>query len=355
MAHDLGGEVPEKCLGRRGTPGGSGSRAGAQAPRRDERVVMVVRERQERGVPLHRNLGVVAAITLDIPFLLATLYPTRQPRGGDHPGVHYGLSVANTPPFDEPRNVVRLAEAAETAGWRALLLWDHLAWAAGTPASDPWVALSACTQATERLLLGTGLTPLPRRRPQIVAHTLATLDRLSGGRVVFAAGLGGDPREFAAFGEETSPRRRAAMLDEALDLVAELLAGRPVDHRGPLYTASNVTLEPPPEHRIPIWIGGSSHAALRRAARWDGWLADAVSGERISKTPHDIGGAVQTIRSHRATRQPFDVAVIGYSDQTDTLTYADAGATWWLEAIYGRRGSLAELLAHVDRGPPARR
>ncbi|MGN6431319.1 MAG: LLM class flavin-dependent oxidoreductase [Gaiellaceae bacterium] len=266
--------------------------------------------------------------------------------------MRYGLSVANTPPFDEPRNVVRLAEAAENAGWQALLLWDHLAWAAGTPASDPWVALAASAQATERLLLGTGVTPLPRRRPQIVAHTLATLDRLSGGRVVFAAGLGGDPREFAAFGEDTSPRRRAALLDEALDLLAELLAGRPVDHRGPLYTATAVTLEPPPAHQIPIWIGGSSHGALGRAARWDGWLADAVSGEQISKTPQEIASALQTIRSHRTTPQPFDAAIIGYSDQADPPAYSDAGATWWLEAIYGRRGSLAELLDRVDDGPP---
>jgi alkanesulfonate monooxygenase SsuD/methylene tetrahydromethanopterin reductase-like flavin-dependent oxidoreductase (luciferase family) len=243
--------------------------------------------------------------------------PTRTSAGGDHPGMRYGLSVANTPPFDQPRNIVRLAQAAENAGWEALLLWDHLAWAAGTPASDPWVALAACAQATERLLLGTGVTPLPRRRPQIVAHTLATLDRLSGGRVVFAAGLGGDPREFAAFGEDTSPRRRAALLDEALELLAELLAGRPVDHRGPMYTATDVALDPPPAHRIPIWIGGSSHGALRRAARWDGWLADAVSGERISKTERDIASALQTIRMHRATPQPFDVAVIGYSDQAD--------------------------------------
>jgi luciferase-like monooxygenase len=175
---------------------------------------------------------------------------------------------------------------------------------------------------------------------------------LSEGRVVFAAGLGGDPREFAAFGEDTSPHRRAALLDEALDLLAELLAGEPVDHHGPLYKATGVTLEPPPAHRIPIWIGGSSHGAFRRAARWDGWLADAVSGEQISKTPHEIADALQTIRSHRTTRQPFDAAIIGYSDQAEPLAYADAGATWWLEAIYGRRGSLAELLDRVDDGPP---
>jgi hypothetical protein len=85
---------------------------------------------------------------------------------------------------------------------------------------------------------------------------------------------------------------------------------------------------------------------------WDGWLADAVSGERISKTERDIASALQAIRMHRATPQPFDVGVIGYSDQADSRAYADAGATWWLEAVYGRSGGLAELLDRVDHGPP---
>ena len=108
--------------------------------------------------------------------------------------------------YADPNVTVELARAGEAAGWEALILWDHLGFVWGHPAADPWTVLAAVGASTSRLILGTSVTPLPRRRPHVLAHQLATLDGLTGGgRVVFGAGVGGLPREFAAFGE---PRMR---------------------------------------------------------------------------------------------------------------------------------------------------
>jgi alkanesulfonate monooxygenase SsuD/methylene tetrahydromethanopterin reductase-like flavin-dependent oxidoreductase (luciferase family) len=92
--------------------------------------------------------------------------------------------------------VVALAEEAEQAGWEGLLVWDHLGFVWGPPAADPWVTLAAVAARTSSLVLGTNVTPVPRRRPHVLAHQVATLDVLSGGRVVFAAGIGGVASEF---------------------------------------------------------------------------------------------------------------------------------------------------------------
>ena len=99
-------------------------------------------------------------------------------------------------------------------------MWDHLAFVWGMPSADPWVTLTACALRTETIRLGTGITPVPRRRVQDLALELTTLDRLSGGRVVFGAGLGGNRGEFERFGESFSraPGRaaRPAARDTAL-------------------------------------------------------------------------------------------------------------------------------------------
>src|ERR671916_1075686 len=188
--------------------------------------------------------------------------------------MHYGIVMANMGDYADPRVAVRLARAAEAAGWEAFFVWDHLGFVRGVPSGDPWVMLSAIVASTTRLKLGLAVTPLARRRPQVVANALASLDLLSGGRVVFGAGLGGVPEEFSAFGDPGEAKQRAAMLDEGLTILDGLWSGETVTHRGTHYTVENVTLTPRPlqRPRIPTWIGGERTAALRRAARWAGWL-----------------------------------------------------------------------------------
>jgi alkanesulfonate monooxygenase SsuD/methylene tetrahydromethanopterin reductase-like flavin-dependent oxidoreductase (luciferase family) len=276
--------------------------------------------------------------------------------------MRYGVVMANLKEYSDPRVAVRLARAAEEAGWEAFFVWDHLGFVWGSPSFDPWVVLPAVAASTSHLALGTAITPLARRRPQIVANALASLDLLSGGRVIFGAGLGGVVEEFTAFGDQGDMKKRAAMLDEGLMILNGLWSGETVTHHGPHYAVEGVSLAPLPlqRPRIPIWIGGEGARALRRAARWDGWLAPATNPDgtpSMAKSPARVAEMVAEIRRHRTSDAPFEVAVDGYSeagDPTVPRAYGAAGATWWLESIHGRRGPLDEMIARVEAGPPER-
>src|SRR4051812_49391817 len=151
--------------------------------------------------------------------------------------MRYGICLANIGTYSDPRVGVRVAEAAEGAGWDGVFIWDHLAFVWGAPAADPWIALAAIAAATSKVRIGTAVTPVARRRPQVLAHEVATLDALSQGRVIFGAGLGGSVTEFGKFGEPTDAKVRAAMLDEGLGLLRALWSGVEVTHRGEHFTA----------------------------------------------------------------------------------------------------------------------
>jgi probable F420-dependent oxidoreductase len=285
--------------------------------------------------------------------------------------VRYGIDVAIIGDLADPRRVVELARSAEESGWESLFVWDHLAFAWGVASADPWVTLAAAAQETSRLLLGPAVTPLPRRRPVVVAAAVASLDLLSGGRAVFAAGLGGVDAEFAAFGEPADARVRAARLDEALPILAALWSGERVTHHGAHYHVDGVTLAPLPVQRprVPVWVGGMSAKALRRAAAWDGWIGAGDTQEgRMALTPAQVANIRDTIQGHRAhdatlphgpsssTRAPeFALALTAVSAAGDASIageYADAGVTWWLEHLHGSRGDYRALLARVKAGPP---
>jgi len=263
--------------------------------------------------------------------------------------VRYGICLANLGTFSDPVVPVRIAQAADASGWDGVFIWDHLAFAWGKPAADPWTVLAAIATSTERVRLGTAVTPVARRRPHVLAHEVATLDNLSGGRVTFGAGLGGSTSEFGKFGEPTDAKVRAAMLDEGLELLRRLWSGEEVTHRGEHYTVDGVTLAPTPlQERLPIWIGGNRPASLRRASRWDGWLADGADQTGITLSPDDIARSIATI----GRSDQYDVAVLGESDRMDPTAYANAGATWWLENLHDKRGAFGEVLALVEKGPP---
>ncbi|MBL1066564.1 LLM class flavin-dependent oxidoreductase [Streptomyces sp. 7-21] len=283
--------------------------------------------------------------------------------------MRYGVDIRTFGSLAEPARVVELARAAEAAGWEAVFLWDHLAFAWGVPSADPWVLLGAVAQATARVRLGPAVTPLPRRRPAVVASAVAALDRLSGGRVTLGVGAGGVPAEFAAFGEPHPARMRAEMLDEALDLLAALWRGEQVAHAGPHYTADGVTLAPVPlqRPRVPVWVGGGSRAAQRRAARWDGWVINGDDARgRMTRDPDALAAGIARIHGIRRSRAggrpgrdaPFDVALTGVTAGPGDGTcarYAAAGVTWWLEHLSEQRAPFGRLLARVEAGPPGRR
>jgi alkanesulfonate monooxygenase SsuD/methylene tetrahydromethanopterin reductase-like flavin-dependent oxidoreductase (luciferase family) len=260
--------------------------------------------------------------------------------------VRFGLLSSNIRSYSDPRTAVRVAQSAERAGWEGWFVWDHLGFVWDGPAADPWVTLGAVAASTDRILLGTGVTPIARRRPHVLAHQLATLDRLAPGRVVFGAGLGGGHGEFERFGEDEGDHARAARLDEGLDVIRALLSGERVEHRGEHFTVDGVTLAPAPE-RLPIWVGGTSRNARQRAARFDGWFADTATPKEMTTTPEALAAMLSGYSFG-------DVAVLGYSKPGQRElheAYEAAGATWWIEQIHDGRGSVEDVLARIVAGP----
>ena len=263
--------------------------------------------------------------------------------------MRYAICLANIGTYSDPRAAVRVAQTAEANGWDGVFSWDHLGFAWGPPAADPWVTLAAIAAATDRVRIGTAVTPVARRRPHVLAHQVATLDVLSGGRVIFGAGLGGSPSEFGKFGEPTDVKVRATMLDEGLDLLRRFWSGEEVSHRGEHYTVDGVTLAPTPvQEHLPIWIGGNRPASLRRAARWDGWVADSADPTGMTLSPDDVARSIGAI----GRENDYEVAVLGERERGDPAAYERAGVTWWLENVHDRRGDFREMLASIERGPP---
>ncbi len=275
--------------------------------------------------------------------------------------MRYGIEVIPFGEYADPRPVVELAVAAEAAGWDAIFIWDHMGFVFGFPSGDPWITLAAVAQATSRLRLITGVAALPRYTPSLLARMTTALDLLSNGRLTLGVGLGGVEQEYSAFGMEADLPVRAAQSDEMLEVLGKLWRGRPVNHSGAHYTVNDVTLAPLPVQQLhpPVWVGGESRPALRRAAKWDGWIM-GVNDEQgnITKTPEWLAARLTYIHKQRpAARrdEPFDVAVTGVSPANDPSTpaaFAAAGATWWGESLHGYRGSHAEMIDRVEAGPP---
>ena len=118
-------------------------------------------------------------------------------------------------------------------------------------------------------------------------------------------------------------------------------------HRGDHYTVDGVTLAPRPvQEQVPIWIGGNKQPSLRRAARWDGWIADSAAPTGVTLSPDDLARSIETI----GRGDDYEVAVLGQSDRGDPSQYAQAGATWWLENLHDGRGTPEEVLALVKEG-----
>ncbi len=237
------------------------------------------------------------------------------------------------PPFGEladPRLMAELAAVAEGTGWDGVFVWDHIMYREPvTDVGDPWIGLAAMAAATKRVMLGPMVTPLARRRPQMVARQGAALDQLSSGRFILGAGLGLDRsgRELSAFGEELDDRTRAEMLDEALGIISGLWSEEPYTHEGSHYTVADVTFRPRPQQRPrpAIWLAGRwpYKRPISRAARWDGLFMIDQSN------PDHLAEAAALVAEQRGTLEGFDF-VINQKPGTDPAPWAEAGATWWL-------------------------
>lgn len=259
-----------------------------------------------------------------------------------------GLFVA---PFDQladPRVIGDLAAEAEAAGWDGFFVWDHLLYGERvTDIADVWTCCAAVAMRTERLLLGPMVTPLARRRPQVLARQAASLAVLSGGRFVLGLGLGDDwVGEFSAFGDEADPKVRGRMLDEGLEVLTGLLGGGRVDHAGEHHAARDVTFRPAP--RVPIWMAGRypNRAPLRRASGHDGFFVIGLDG------PGDLDHVVADLAAHDPV-PGFDV-VVDLRPEQDAGPWLDRGASWVLTRIGPHDLDLAEVRRVVAAGPRTR-
>jgi alkanesulfonate monooxygenase SsuD/methylene tetrahydromethanopterin reductase-like flavin-dependent oxidoreductase (luciferase family) len=274
--------------------------------------------------------------------------------------MRYGLTLPTGYACAAPLLLAELARVAESAGWDAVFVEDYVVYQgkAGIPTCDSWVALTAMALATQHIRLGTMVTPLPRRRPWKVAREAVTLDQLSGGRLILGVGSGdsGD-LSFQEFGEEASPRSRAAMLDEGLEVMAGMWSGRPFSYDRTHYHVAEDTFLPTPIQtpRIPVWVGGAypSRGPLRRAAHWDGAALFKPNGDW---TPADLLALKAAVEADHPLPPAFDIVVGPQERSADTdekhawmQALADAGATWWVEWI--PPGEPGHMRAEVERGP----
>ncbi len=274
-----------------------------------------------------------------------------------------GLFLAPFGEFSDPRRVAELALTAERAGWDGLFLWDHILAGPGTPIADPWVTLAAVAALTTRLRIGAMVTPVARRRPWVLARQAATLDRLSGGRVVFGVGLGDDGwREYSAFGELESPAGRAVALDEGLAIIRSLWAGAPVHRVGTVHRVDVPAFLPPPlQDPIPTWAAcrWPHRRPLRRAAALEGcfpifgggWPPPPPSPDQISKVRTallSLGGSADAdlVVTHASWARPPGTGA-------ELSRFEEAGATWWLEWLGPEGLTPSGVERVVGAGPPS--
>jgi len=286
--------------------------------------------------------------------------------------MRFAVDVPNFGDFADPRVVADLARRAEEAGWDGLFVWDHVTHRKELrrAIADPWVLLTAAALATERIRLGTMITPVARRRVSKLAREVTTLDRLTGGRMVLGVGLGAPvPDEFGSFGETTDPRELAARLDEGLTALKLLWSGDPVTFRGEHVVIEDVTFLPTPVQRprVPIWVGGEwpARAPMRRAARWDGAIPLLLPDRGREPLQPDAATVRQIhgfLTSQRAKAglggEPFDLVMSGTSPAAPAAAadlvgpLAEAGATWWAECIWDDLERAEPMVRRVDQGPP---
>ena len=321
-------------------------------------------------------------------------YPTPAVRAAQHltsaapytPPMRFGVTLPNVGYGGDPATLIQLAVDADEAGWDGVFFWDTpYAVAPDQPPpdfADAWVLLSAIAVRTERVRLGTMLTPLAWHRPWLIARQAATLDRLSGGRLTLSVGLGAPDDEGPWFGGDAFDRRtRAAMLDEALAVLEGLWSGQPFAYRGEHFSHREVTFLPRPlqQPRIPIWVVGAwprdpamwpRRKSMRRAIRYEGLLPNVfdANGEFVFEaTPEesldDLRAMSAWVERERPAGESYDIVVERSLADLDVAAaraeaarWEEAGATWWLDDAWQEMWAAPDdpepLRRRIRRGPP---
>lgn len=231
-----------------------------------------------------------------------------------------------TPAVLAPAAVIGFARAAEEAGFGALGFTDHPApsanWvrAGGEGSADPFTSLGFCAAVTSTIRLLTFVLVLPYRNPYAAAHAIATLDRLSAGRLTVGAGTGYLKSELRALGADPALRRQD--FDQAWEVMTELWRGGEVTREDGRFPARGILLQPGVVQRPhpPLWVHGNSSFGRERAARHgQGWLA-VLTDEHLATTMRtqplrdldDLARAIDDLRTRTqaAGRVPEDIEVV---------------------------------------------
>jgi probable F420-dependent oxidoreductase len=201
---------------------------------------------------------------------------------------------------------VPLAKVADEHGWHAVACSDHVVnpevmhsiypytedggrrWEPFTAWPDCWVAIGAMAAATTNLRFFTNVYVLPMRNPFAVAKTVGTAAVMSGNRVSLGIGMGWMEDEFNLL--EQPFKRRGKRADEMLDVLRTLWSGGWVEHHGEFYDFDSLEMSPTPTEPIPVYVGGVSEPALRRAARNDGWVSDIHTTEELAEIRTKLDG-----------------------------------------------------------------
>lgn len=223
--------------------------------------------------------------------------------------------------FCKSEEILPLALAAEDHGWDAITFSDHIVhperittaypytetgerrWEAFTEWPDPWVTIGACAAVTKRIRFTNNVFVLPIRNPFQVAKAVSTAAVLSNNRVTLTIGVGWSRDEYELMGQDFHTRGKRC--DEMLEILPLLWTGDMVEYHGKYYDFDRLEMNPAPSAPIPVWVGGISAAAHRRAARLgDGWISDLQSSDEILQTV----ATIQAMREeYGRSERPFEV------------------------------------------------
>jgi probable F420-dependent oxidoreductase len=250
--------------------------------------------------------------------------------------------------FIDPTTYPALAIACEDAGFEGLLLSDHVMfpdtieskypyvadgkpfWTPETPWVDSWVAIGAMAAVTKRVRFSHNIFVFPLRHPVEVAKMAASASVMSHGRVALGAGAGWMAEEFGILGHDYHTRGKR--MDEGIEICRALWAGSSVSYDGAYYQFPPITISPRPAAPIPILIGGHSTAALKRAARNDGWIGNAYPLPEADAKLDELDSYLRA--NGRKLGDPGYEVILGiYSlNPDDFKRYIDRGVTGFLAA-----------------------
>ena len=251
-------------------------------------------------------------------------------------GIRFGLSLGGYADDVPGRDaLVELARKAEAVGFDSVQVGDHIQWHA--PILEATVLMATFAVVTERLRIASSVIILPLRDPVLLAKTVASLDVLSGGRMIFGVGVGGDnPLEYAAMRIPLSERGSRA--NESLEIIKGLWANERFSYAGRHFAIRDVAIAPRPvQSSIPIWVGGGSEAALRRAARYgDGWIGAFASPRKFGRLSADLR---RFLGEAGRSADGFTFGMYLFANVDDDAARARETAVRYVERVYRLDGA----------------